>query len=380
MLRLWKPKPADRVRGTMSGLREEKLREYDESYPNYVKIENIVAELLEKTLKEGGIRPMQIAHRIKSRDSVAGKMERKPEKYPRVGIMNDLIGFRLICYFSYQVDEMAKLVEKVLVVDREKSSDKRKQMAPTAFGYLSLHYICSLPKNAGYPDELTVYTFEIQFRTVLQHAWAEIEHDLGYKTEFGIPLDVRREFSRVAGLLEIADETFESIKNKIGFYEEVVRKAIANDEADELTLDLITLTEYMLRSRTMGNLLTALNAITGAEIIAVSPENYLERLQFFGIRKLGDLNSFVEQEQEHALMLAQSALVDADLDEIASTAGLHYLCRAKLVFGGYREEEMRDYFSIYISDENKITKQIRSIFHLRERYGKDFGENDENIG
>ena len=82
--------------------------------------------------------------------------------------------------------------------------------------------ICSLPKDKGYPEELTEYTFEIQFRTVLQHAWAEIEHDLGYKTEFGIPLDVRREFSRVAGLLEIVAATaclgiaWKNVENRYG--------------------------------------------------------------------------------------------------------------------------------------------------------------------
>ena len=47
---------------------------------------------------------------------------------------------------------------------------------------------------------------EIQIRTVMQHAWAEIEHDLGYKSKEDIPDKYRRQFSILAGLIELADD------------------------------------------------------------------------------------------------------------------------------------------------------------------------------
>jgi len=53
---------------------------------------------------------------------------------------------------------------------------------------------------------------EIQVRTILQHAWAEIEHDLVYKSPADIPFRVRRRFASLAGLLEIADREFESLR------------------------------------------------------------------------------------------------------------------------------------------------------------------------
>ncbi|MBO6162714.1 MAG: RelA/SpoT domain-containing protein [Eubacterium sp.] len=352
----------------MNELKDLRLKEYDDSLENLRRLEEIVSELLERTLREGGIRIMQIAHRIKTRESVAEKLERKSEKYPRVSLLTDLVGFRLICYFDHQVDQMAELVGQVLEVDRKKSTDKRKTIEPTAFGYLSLHYICSLPKGKGYPEELTGFKFEIQFRTVLQHAWAEIEHDLGYKTEFGIPLDVRREFSRVAGLLEIADETFEVIRNRIAVYEDKVRKSIAEDKADHLPLDLVTLKEYIKRSKTMQELLQSISDISGAELVEVSPENQLERLNFFGIKTLGELNRLIEEETEHARLLAAETLTGADLDELADTVGLYYVMRARLIFGGYRPNELLAFCRIMYPDSDRADKQVDILLKQRQRY------------
>ena len=63
---------------------------------------------------------------------------------------------------------------------------------------------------------------EIQVRTILQHAWAEIEHDIVYKSPGEIPFRVRRRFACLAGLLEIADREFESLRQD----EMAVRQAI----------------------------------------------------------------------------------------------------------------------------------------------------------
>ena len=96
----------------MGMMKEILINEYDESLEKFRQLETIVADLLAKTLEEGGIRPMQIAHRIKSRDSAMEKLERKPEKYSSINSLTDMIGFRIICYFNEQVDQMAELAKK----------------------------------------------------------------------------------------------------------------------------------------------------------------------------------------------------------------------------------------------------------------------------
>ena len=71
--------------------------------------------------------------------------------------------------------------------------------------------MCALPDNYG---ELNNLWFEIQIKTILQHSWAEIEHDLGYKTEFEVPRNIRRSFSKAASLLETVDDIFSDIRTK----------------------------------------------------------------------------------------------------------------------------------------------------------------------
>ncbi len=66
-----------------------------------------------------------------------------------------------------------------------------------------------LPEYERSADSIT----EIQVRTVLQHAWAEIEHDIQYKSASVIPAEIRRRFMSLAGMLEIADRESQAIQD-----------------------------------------------------------------------------------------------------------------------------------------------------------------------
>lgn len=81
---------------------------------------------------------------------------------------------------------------------------------------------------------------------MLQHTWAEIEHDLGYKSSEGLPKDIKRDFSRLAGLLELADKEFLSIRNYLDNYQHEVNKNIQNPDKDtDILIDRITLNEFI---------------------------------------------------------------------------------------------------------------------------------------
>lgn len=83
------------------------------------------------------------------------------------------------------------------------------------------------------------FRLEIQIRTALQHAWAEVEHDLGYKAQDAVPELIRRRFNRIASLLEIADQEFVSIRRELLHYQAAVRAELVQGQS--LPLDAVSL-------------------------------------------------------------------------------------------------------------------------------------------
>ena len=84
------------------------------------------------------------------------------------------------------------------------------------FGYQSVHYLVTLNQARTALPEYQRFAnskVEVQVRTILPHSWAEIEHDIQYKSSATIPRDIKRRFMSLAGLLEIADREFQAIQD-----------------------------------------------------------------------------------------------------------------------------------------------------------------------
>ena len=159
------------------------INEYLEKKDAYIKLGNIVSGVLKNKLKQADIDIMAIEHRVKEEQSLEGKLELKGEKYKSLDDITDILGARVICFFSDDVEKVAAIIESLFDIDWANSVNKRNELSPEAFGYLSLHYICKLHADSKYPDDMKNKKFEIQIRSTLQHTWAEISHDLGYKSE-----------------------------------------------------------------------------------------------------------------------------------------------------------------------------------------------------
>ena len=347
--------------------KEQKIiDEYRANRANYVKLAAIVNGMIDDKSRDDKASIMQFTYRVKTEKSLYGKLLRKPDRYHSVLDLSDIVGFRIICYFSDQVDKIAELLKNMFIIDKENSIDKRKVLAPSTFGYLSLHYICRLPDTPQYPEEIRKIRFEVQIRSVLQHVWAEIEHDLGYKNEFGIPRDARREFARVAGLLETADDAFLRIRNRVNQYEIDAKNKIRLDEADDLSLDHHTMGEFLKNNDLIKEFTESIAAITGAQLIEANPESYLAQLSFLKVTTIGELKAFIIQEREHAYALAEKLLKDSEIDELVSTVGLYYLVRARLVYGSFDELSLIDFFRITYKDKASIKKQLTRILDARK--------------
>lgn len=189
-----------------------------------------------------------VSSRLKADDSLRKKLARPDKTYRRLWDVTDVVGLRVATYFEDSIEEVARLVEERFAVDYRHSVDKLRARDHGSFGYRSVHYVCAFPASMGMPPDAR---FEIQIRTALQHAWAEIEHDLGYKLlvdggasgSVAVPPQIRRRFSRIASLLEIADQEFVSIRNDLRGYRDRVREDGAEGgrglPIDALSLDAV---------------------------------------------------------------------------------------------------------------------------------------------
>ena len=244
-------------------------------------------------------------------------MALKGAKYTSLSDITDILGGRIVTFYTDDVDRIAAIAEQLFDIDWDNSVDKRKLHQIDSFGYNSLHYICRLP---GYD-----YRFELQLRTTLQHAWASINHDTGYKSGVEIPREYIRRINRLAGLLEMADDEFSRIRIEINDYRRRVTQLVQNGKLDDVLLDGDTFRSY-LQARPLDALNKRIAAINQAEIQEAPLIRYLRVLKALGCKTLGDVSRLIRKYEEDAYRLARHQLGNTDLDIISSAVGLQNIC------------------------------------------------------
>ena len=304
------------------------LAEYDALLPIYRRLERIVEISLQNIIDSNGLTVTAVSARVKSRESLAGKLALKGDKYHSLGDITDILGARIITFYTDDVDRIAALTEKLFDIDWENSVDKRRLHDTDSFGYNSLHYICRLPKSiVNEPDcpQLNEISFELQLRTTLQHAWASINHDIGYKTDVEIPHFYMRQINRLAGMLEMADDEFSRIRTEINNYRRRVQQLVQNGKLDDVQLDGDTFRSY-LETKPFEMFNRRIAAINQAEIQEVPLTNYLGEFIALGCKTLGDVDRLYKQYMDDAYALARHQLGNTDLDILSSSVGVQNIC------------------------------------------------------
>ena len=302
------------------------LQEYRQNLPLLNQTADSVRASLKKALDDAGLIIAALECRVKTEHSLAGKLELKGSKYASLGDLTDIIGLRVITFYIDDVDKVASAVERLFTVDWENSVDKRKLHDIDSFGYLSLHYICSTP---GCP-----YRFEIQMRTVLQHAWANMNHDTGYKSGVEIPTRYRRDMSRIAGMLELIDDEFSRIRTEINDYRRRVQALVASGNLADVALDGDSFRSF-LAIEPFKNLNRKIAAVNQAEIQDVSLLQFLPVFKGMGFKTLGDIENLIKQYSEAAYQIATFQIGLTDIDIVSSSIGPQDLCIAYIIKSGW---------------------------------------------
>ncbi len=175
--------------------------------------------MLTDLLDQSGLNYLSVSGRAKGIASFAAKAGRMREGKPMfpdpLHDITDQIGLRVITYLRGDVAVVARVLHEEFEVldDRDLG---RQTASEGRFGYASRHLVLRLRDGVGTP-EMQAHPAQVQVRTVLQHAWAEFEHATRYKGV--VPdehvQDLDRRFTLAAGLLELADQEFSAIHERL---------------------------------------------------------------------------------------------------------------------------------------------------------------------
>ena len=339
---------------TVANKKQVLLDQYDEKKRIY---ESFLAEIehqVKGLLQTSHIPYNSISSRLKSRESLAEKIERKQYKYNNLNEITDIAGVRVITYYATDVDKVSEIIESEFDVDKEHSIDKRTSLEPDRFGYCSVHYVVSMSPARLALRECHAYAgmkCEIQIRTVLQHAWAEIEHDIGYKSEITIPKEMRRSFSRIAGLLEIADKEFDSIRQDLDEYKDNASQRIDSEDFLDSDLNAVVLDVLMQSNSNVQRINKHVQDLTGIPLYSNIDSSYYEstinRLHWLGIETVRQIYELIHDHTENAMAIATQKLNDyktrEDPGRINTMVAFFYLCYAFLLHGDCSKEKVYRY-------------------------------------
>ena len=226
---------------------EDRYRRIRGTYQDFA---SVVKDILVRALKHQTVLVHSIESRAKEIDSF-GKKATLPDpadpenpKYPDpIHDITDLAAARVITFFLSTLQQTDDVITAEFEII-EKNDRGGEATGEARLGYQSIHYLVKLKENRLQLPEYARFRgliAELQVRTILQHAWAEIEHEIQYKAADVdvLPKSIRRRFLSLAGMLEIGDREFQAIADQHQELQQNARERVASGELEgvEITPD-----------------------------------------------------------------------------------------------------------------------------------------------
>ncbi len=244
----------DKLPFDFEGHRRAAVEQFSRTRDLYEDFAETIKDILADAIKE--LRVNDIQFRAKGLDSFGNKAmtprEENPEepKYSNpLTDITDLAAVRVITFFPRTVEEVCQRIHEefdvIERVDHTATAQREERL-----GYQSIHYIIRLGANRKRLPEYRRFeglVAEVQVRTVMQHAWAEIEHDIRYKSKSAIPMAISRRFMTLAGLLEIADREFQAVQEDDASLRTAARTLIEEGRLNEVEVTADAIRVYLDR-------------------------------------------------------------------------------------------------------------------------------------
>jgi len=259
---------------------------YTKERPFYEQLSFMLEDDILNILEAKKVDYYNIEARVKEIKSFKEKLQRFPDLDPEK--MQDLAAVRIIAYVKSDVEKITSVIKENFTVNKKRSQDKLDFLGIDKVGYQSIHVICKYSPERTKLIEYKRFEnieFEIQIRTILQHAWAEIEHDRNYKFSGVLPDEIQRQLNLLAGSLELTDNQFEQISKMIDSYKIDVSRKTKSGEL-KIPINTTSLKQYL--DDKFGDI-----EILKKEFSSVS-DDIIDELKIMNITTLEDLNNIIK--------------------------------------------------------------------------------------
>jgi ppGpp synthetase/RelA/SpoT-type nucleotidyltranferase len=255
-----------------------------------------------------GLNVSSIEERTKTVESFCEKITRDGKSYTNpLEEMTDLSGCRIITFYNDDLDTIEEMIRAIFSVDEANSVRKDLMDNPKEFGYLSRHFVVSFDSDRLKLGEFRRFKgmkAEIQVRSVLQHAWAAIEHKLQYKRSADIPRPLRRKLFQISALLEMADDQFSYIRKEVASLRQEYREELVSG-ISLVPLDIESLDVFLEDSEEFRHIKDLLP--DAKFVVSPRPPN--------STNTLSKLNSAISTSRINDLSELKEKMKDFDADE-----------------------------------------------------------------
>jgi ppGpp synthetase/RelA/SpoT-type nucleotidyltranferase len=191
------------------------IKRFAANREEYERAANQATALIQEILVNSPALIHLVSARCKKTPSLWLKLCEKGYGQPKQQI-TDVVAARVVTYYQDDVPIVLRALDEALEVNPHKSVNKREELAAIEFGYTSVHLIVRAKGSWSTSPQYSALRnkwFEIQVRSILEHAWAEIEHEVVYKSGIRYPELIKRRFARIAGAIEMLEDEFLALRN-----------------------------------------------------------------------------------------------------------------------------------------------------------------------
>lgn len=265
------------------------LAQFDETSPKLESLKEKTLKLVEDELKKNSIKFSTVSARTKTKESLKSKIERKKYEDPLKEI-TDLLGIRVVVYLEADIPKAKDALCEFFCIDKDNSIDKLEPTSVSEIGYRSLHLVCSLgPERAKLPEYkgLCEQRFEVQIRTILQDAWAVIDHEYNYKAQGALPPRLERKLMLASASLEQLDSIFSEVVAEADDYKAKIQHGGEEQAADPISA--LALKAIFLRE-------TAAIGVDEKKVLTKTEKTdatATKELEAFGIKSIDDFEKLV---------------------------------------------------------------------------------------